>query len=72
MAAARCLGTALSTIVLLHALLIAPTQLALESTNSLFKLGIGQSYGTVDACRSKSRIRVMMAMRIAAVVFKMN
>lgn len=61
-----------TTIVLLHVLLIAPTQLALQSTNSLFKLGIGQSYGTVDACRSKGRIRLMMAVRIAAVVFKLN
>lgn len=37
-------------------LLIVPTQLALQSTDSLFKLGIGQSRGTVDAYRSKSRI----------------
>lgn len=62
------LTLALRAVVLLHVLLIAPTELALQCTNSLFRL----SYGTVDACRPKSRFRVMMAMRITAVVFKLN
>lgn len=62
------LTAALSTLVLWHALLIAPTTLALQSTSSLFRL----SYGTVDTCLSKSRFWVIMAVRIAAVVFKLN